>query len=211
MGALLGARGGIDLPEEDVDAVYSHLSRHYEQFDRESPTKASSRGVNIKNKQLEDKVMKGVKSLLSLDADAGEGAVEKAVSQLILRNKTLEPIIAVIGEDVTIDQVKELKARAEDGAGYRKSLIDDTLRYGTLIGEVDTDGAKQKTEAEFLATWPIDRLKGLRDKHEVTARKQFPDKFTVKSKDQEDKDLNSQEGESPLVKDAKARAETKKS
>ena len=206
MGALLGARGGVDIPEEDKDAVYSHLSRHYEQFDRESPTKASSRGVNIKNKKLEDRIMKGVKSLLSLDADAGEGAVEKAVSNIVFRNKTLESIVAVIGEDATIESVKTLKAQSEDGAGYRKSLTDDALKYGALIGEVPTDGEKQKKEAEFLATWPIDRLKSHRDKFEAAARKEFPQEFNVKSKDQDDKNRSSQPEESPLIKDAKERA-----
>jgi hypothetical protein len=37
MGALLGARGGVDIPEEDRQGVYNHLSRHYEEFDKEPP------------------------------------------------------------------------------------------------------------------------------------------------------------------------------
>jgi len=103
-----------------------------------------------------------------------------------------------------------LKAQAADGAGYRKSLIDDALRFGSLIGEVDPDGEKQKKEAEFLGTWPIERLKSHRDKFETAARKEFPQEFTLKSKDQDDKDLSSQGGESPLLKDAQARADAAK-
>lgn len=37
MGAMLGARGGVSLPDADRRAVYSHLARHYEQFDKEPP------------------------------------------------------------------------------------------------------------------------------------------------------------------------------
>lgn len=37
MAALLGARGGVAIPDEDRRAVYAHLSRHYRQFDKEPP------------------------------------------------------------------------------------------------------------------------------------------------------------------------------
>lgn len=37
MGALLGARGGVDIPDGDRRGVYRHLARHYAQFDREPP------------------------------------------------------------------------------------------------------------------------------------------------------------------------------
>lgn len=37
MGALLGARGGVDIPESEKKAAYNHLANHYRQFDREVP------------------------------------------------------------------------------------------------------------------------------------------------------------------------------
>jgi hypothetical protein len=37
MGALLGARGGVDIPNEDRKAVYNHLAKHYKEFDKEVP------------------------------------------------------------------------------------------------------------------------------------------------------------------------------
>lgn len=41
MGALLGARGGVDIPDSDKDAVYSHLAKHYAEFKKEPPEKTS--------------------------------------------------------------------------------------------------------------------------------------------------------------------------
>lgn len=37
MAALLGARGGTNIPESDRRGVYNHLVKHYKQFDREPP------------------------------------------------------------------------------------------------------------------------------------------------------------------------------
>jgi len=37
MTALLGGRGGVDIPEGDRRGVYSHLAKHYRQFEKEPP------------------------------------------------------------------------------------------------------------------------------------------------------------------------------
>lgn len=37
MAALLGARGGVDIPSSDKKGVYNHLSRHYQEFDKTPP------------------------------------------------------------------------------------------------------------------------------------------------------------------------------
>lgn len=37
MGALLGARGGVSIPDGDRRGVYSHLARHYAEFEKEPP------------------------------------------------------------------------------------------------------------------------------------------------------------------------------
>ncbi len=37
MGALFGARGGVNIPGADRKGVWNHLARHYRQFDREPP------------------------------------------------------------------------------------------------------------------------------------------------------------------------------
>lgn len=37
MASLLGARGGVDIPDDDRKAVYNHLAKHYAEFDKEPP------------------------------------------------------------------------------------------------------------------------------------------------------------------------------
>ncbi|MBW2672141.1 MAG: HK97 family phage prohead protease [Deltaproteobacteria bacterium] len=37
MASLLGARGGVDIPDGDRKAVYNHLAKHYAEFDKEPP------------------------------------------------------------------------------------------------------------------------------------------------------------------------------
>lgn len=37
MGALLGGRGGVEIPEEHKQGVYNHLANHYKEFDKRIP------------------------------------------------------------------------------------------------------------------------------------------------------------------------------
>jgi HK97 family phage prohead protease len=37
MAALLGSRGGVNIPEADKKGVYNHLAKHYAQFEKEPP------------------------------------------------------------------------------------------------------------------------------------------------------------------------------
>ncbi|MCD6236038.1 MAG: hypothetical protein J7J94_03510 [Thaumarchaeota archaeon] len=38
MAALFGARGGVNIPEENREGVYRHLAAHYRQFDKQPPS-----------------------------------------------------------------------------------------------------------------------------------------------------------------------------
>lgn len=88
MGALLGARGGVNIPDGDRRGVYNHLARHYREFDEEPPEfkeyspeelkelfgteeDLDNRLENIENrvKQLED-VIKQQKSVIEMQESA---------------------------------------------------------------------------------------------------------------------------------------------
>lgn len=64
MAALMGARGGVDIPDSDFDRVYNHLARHYREFDKEPPEKEFVLTVRELNKRLNETELK-VNNILS--------------------------------------------------------------------------------------------------------------------------------------------------
>lgn len=60
MQALLGARGGVDIPTSDRRAVYRHLAAHYEDFDKEPPEMEYKieQTLETENRMLKDQIEK---------------------------------------------------------------------------------------------------------------------------------------------------------
>jgi len=78
MAAMLGARGGVRIPEGDRSGVYNHLAKHYKQFDKEVPElKEYSEDELEKMFESEDR---GAKDIINLVKKATT-AVEKFNSQ----------------------------------------------------------------------------------------------------------------------------------
>lgn len=48
MASLLGARGGVDIPDAERKSVYNHLAAHYRQFDEEPPKFSSYEPEELK-------------------------------------------------------------------------------------------------------------------------------------------------------------------
>ncbi len=53
MAALLGARGGVDIPAQDRRGVYNHLVKYYKKFDKEPPEFKENGEVIFKSGELE--------------------------------------------------------------------------------------------------------------------------------------------------------------
>jgi hypothetical protein len=49
MGALMGARGGLNVPEEDRRGIFSHLGKHYEDFSETSPDFKSVKEIELQD------------------------------------------------------------------------------------------------------------------------------------------------------------------
>jgi len=65
MGALLGARGGVDIPEDDRKGVYNHLAKHYKNdFDKEPPEFRAYDDAELKEMFPEDIPLKEVDLLV---------------------------------------------------------------------------------------------------------------------------------------------------
>lgn len=47
MGALFGARGGVNIPDDERRGVYNHLVKHYEDFGREAPDFKAASAVGL--------------------------------------------------------------------------------------------------------------------------------------------------------------------
>ena len=129
----------------------------------------------------------------------------KQLSEKLGKEITEENVVGVVADLLSEKdkEIKELKPHAEDGKAYRKHLVDDVIRLGAMIDEVSTEPDKQKEEEDFIATWPIERLKMQKDKYEARARKKYPDKFTFKSKDEEGRIAKEKEAENNKPKTGK--------
>lgn len=68
MGAMMGARGGTDIPEADTEAVYKHLAQHYAMWDKEPPMmKLLTLAQTVRDAQLLDLKAGRVLSQRNLD------------------------------------------------------------------------------------------------------------------------------------------------
>lgn len=66
MAALMGARGGVDMPDSDKKSVYNHLVKHYEQFDKEPPEYKYVKDESLKKLEKETKIWTESQMLLDL-------------------------------------------------------------------------------------------------------------------------------------------------
>lgn len=65
MGALLGARGGVDIPDGDRRPSYNHLARHIREFGNEPPefkaySEAELKGIDSINEIVDELMIRGI-------------------------------------------------------------------------------------------------------------------------------------------------------
>jgi hypothetical protein len=138
----------------------------------------------------QDPTGKGEKTMKVIVA-ALVGLGIKALTETATEEQIAEGIKTLADESAA--KIKALEPLAADGAAYRKDLVADAVKFGALIDEVPVDAEAQKKEADFLATFPIDRLKMLRDKYEAKAREKFPTHSLFVGKDQGDREQHGKE------------------
>lgn len=101
MGALLGARGGVDIPDGDRKGVYSHLAKHYKQYDQEPPEFREYSKEELEKLFSEEKI-----------EDRQPGHVEKEGRVLSEKNRKL--ITTTIGQmKAAIDALSALLKATE--------------------------------------------------------------------------------------------------
>lgn len=164
MAALLGARGGVDIPAGDRRAVYEHLAGHYRQFEEEPPEYHGEKRRGEKRKEggmsmEEDKV----------DVEALKASVERLEAE----NRELRSLIAKLEEERL---EAELHAMNEERRGVglepfdreawlklsaeaRETLRADLEKLSKRIAELSA-----KPKARFSASQGEDLVEAVRER-----------------------------------------------
>lgn len=116
MAALMGARGGVAIPDGDRKGVYNHLVRHYKEFDKEPPEFKDYTGAELVElfpdlyEDLTDiKRVKAAYTAGTLSAEEALAVAEKIDEEreFLLRN-------ALEGEDAARQENESLKRELEE-------------------------------------------------------------------------------------------------
>jgi hypothetical protein len=100
MGALLGARGGVDIPDGDRKGVYDHLKAHYDEFEKEAPEFRDYEDAEIKELlgDLEEAKTASDEVIVELSPEA-QALVDKTVKEAMANMYTeLEKAGAVLSK-----------------------------------------------------------------------------------------------------------------
>jgi len=100
MAVLLGARGGVDVPEGEKRGIYNHLVRHYEEFDKEPPEFRNYSDVEIKE-MFENETKAGA----TISAKT-KSIIEGCISNL---QKEIEKLNNIIGNILEEEGKSELE------------------------------------------------------------------------------------------------------
>lgn len=101
MAALLGARGGTDIPENEKKSVYNHLAKHYKQFDKEPPEfrkmvadiiAKEGRVLSTKNRAIIEKARDALNEVLEADEKSRESR-EKTFNYRRILNKAVRELL----------------------------------------------------------------------------------------------------------------------
>ena len=74
MAALMGARGGVQIPDSDRRGVYNHLAKHYKQFDKQPPEFKSLESLEDHDAVVLDEILN--------DSSVQERIVERVMEML---------------------------------------------------------------------------------------------------------------------------------
>jgi len=117
MQSLLGARGGVDIPEADRRAVYEHLARHYREFGREPPEFRASWSTDVDG----DSGPRG-----SAPKPEGEEVVEMEVEELRAQLESLRRRVERV--ERILEASQRPKARPGEVDEVRSAMEEARLR-----------------------------------------------------------------------------------
>lgn len=161
MGALLGARGGVDIPEGDRRKVYDHLAAHYKLFDKDAPD-FKAKGAEVGDScQMED----GSLGVLAEDPKNPDGALicvpaEKGKAADDEPDEGDEP-----NDEQALQHMRErLKTEHERHMGAVMDAIDEYVEK-TADGEDEkaVQSAKAEKMGRAISKNTREKLKGIHE------------------------------------------------
>lgn len=126
MVALLGGRGGVDIPDGDRRGVYGHLSKHYGEFDKDPPefkhyTEADLKAMDSENETIQTsagEVEGGWEAVEIEEVDPiermREAGLAKAIDNIVpvttqLWNELMDGFASKVAENVDKDKEQEIE------------------------------------------------------------------------------------------------------
>jgi len=146
MTELLGVKGKANIPEEDIDSAYEHLSQHYSQFDKKTPSKK----VSYELLEDEDSAMiNGLQILAGKLSGEEKDAVDNAIKFIQTKNANLseeQKKICNFEDESDNRPVYQLNTKtevelSEDGT-FRKQI----LKYGEWYHQGSQNGVLKITK-----------------------------------------------------------------
>ena len=149
MGVLLGARGGVKIPETDKKGVYNHLVKHYAQFDKEPPEFRSYTEEELEKMFSEEqKGMKEGRVISEKNRELISETIDELEDLIKQIKRTLSPLKELLmatesTKQIDLDKdnfISELLKKMENATSILKGLIqskDTTPTKGR--GERDND------------------------------------------------------------------------
>lgn len=122
MGALLGARGGVQIPANDKKGVYNHLARHYrDDFDKEPPEFKDYEEVELK-------AMFDIEEKAGASISAKNMAIMQACMDHMEACMTLMQAMMGTMEDEPMSEGMSANCTASASGATAKMTIDDLSR-----------------------------------------------------------------------------------
>jgi len=116
MGALLGSKEGVDVPASDRKGIYTHLKKHYAEFEKDVPKfkkykkaelkELEKKGMIILKKKKSKKIEKVINEVV---ADVKEGKVISKRNKTIIQ-EAVESSIKAVG---ALEKLLELSKAPE--------------------------------------------------------------------------------------------------
>lgn len=141
MAALMGARGGPDIPSGDKQSVYNHLSRHYVQFEKEPPKfemlgemDGSTYLSLLTGETIMAEPTKDTQNVVDLSTPEGSAELNRRVE---------EQVAARLAKQKQEEDIKTFVAQLVAGDGKKALAIDGDKTTAFLTAQPDPTAAME--------------------------------------------------------------------